>query len=36
MAEGDPQHYADIASLTALTVATLCLFAWLVAVERRW
>src|SRR3981189_2768092 len=29
MAEGDPQHYADIASLTALTVTTLCLFAWL-------
>src|SRR3979490_3020699 len=29
MAEGDPQHYADIASLTALTVAALCLFAWL-------
>src|SRR5260221_1029102 len=29
MAEGDAQHYADIASLTALTVAALCLFAWL-------
>src|SRR5881227_2756989 len=29
MAEGDPQRYADIASLTALTVAGLCLFSWL-------
>src|SRR4051812_38290098 len=29
MAEGDLQHYAEIASLTALTVAVLCLFAWL-------
>jgi SulP family sulfate permease len=29
MAEGNPQHYAEIASLTALTVAALCLFAWL-------
>src|SRR3984893_4776137 len=28
MAEGDPQRYADIASLTALTVAGLCLAAW--------
>jgi high affinity sulfate transporter 1 len=29
MAEGDPQRYAEIASLTAFTVAVLCLFAWL-------
>ena len=29
MAEGDPDHYAAITSLTALTVAALCLFAWL-------
>jgi hypothetical protein len=29
MAEGDLDHYAAIASLTALTVAALCLFAWL-------
>src|SRR6478609_2584614 len=29
MAEGDAQRYAQIASLTALTVAALCLFAWL-------
>src|SRR3979490_3579102 len=29
MAEGDAQRYAQIASLTALTVAMLCLFAWL-------
>jgi sulfate permease, SulP family len=29
MAEGDPQRYAQIASLTAFTVAGLCLFAWL-------
>jgi sulfate permease, SulP family len=29
MAEGNPQRYAEIASLTALTVAALCLFAWL-------
>jgi hypothetical protein len=29
MAEGDAQHYAQIASLTALTVAVLCLLAWL-------
>jgi MFS superfamily sulfate permease-like transporter len=29
MAEGDAQRYADIASLTALTIAMLCLFAWL-------
>src|SRR5215467_9124458 len=29
MAEGDGQRYAQIASLTAFTVAGLCLFAWL-------
>jgi SulP family sulfate permease len=29
MAGGDPQHYAEIASLAALTVALLCLIAWL-------
>src|SRR3979490_417251 len=29
MAQGDPHHYAEIASLTALTVAGLCVFAWL-------
>jgi len=29
MAEGDTQRYAQIASLTAFTVAALCLFAWL-------
>src|SRR6476469_6892429 len=29
MADGDAQRYAQIASLTALTVAALCLFAWL-------
>ncbi len=29
MAEGDAQRYAEIASLTAFTVAALCLFAWL-------
>ena len=29
MAEGDAQRYAQIASLTALTVAGLCLLAWL-------
>src|SRR5713226_1099472 len=29
MAEGDVQRYAQIASLTAFTVAMLCLFAWL-------
>jgi high affinity sulfate transporter 1 len=29
MAEGDAQRYAQIASLTAFTVAMLCLFAWL-------
>ena len=28
MAEGDAQRYAQIASLTAFTVAALCLFAW--------
>src|SRR3974377_2572066 len=28
MAEGDPIRYAQIASLTAFTVAALCLFAW--------
>ncbi len=28
MAEGDAQRYAQIASLTAFTVAMLCLFAW--------
>jgi len=28
MAPGDPHHYAQIASLTALTVALLCLAAW--------
>ncbi len=28
MAEGDAQHYARIASLTAFTVAAFCLFAW--------
>src|SRR6476620_8894122 len=29
MAEGDAQHYAQIASLAGFTVALLCLFAWL-------
>src|SRR3954462_1142974 len=29
MAEGDPQRYAQIASLAALAVAVLCLVAWL-------
>src|SRR6185436_13894864 len=29
MAEGDAQRYAQIASLTAFTVAGLCLLAWL-------
>ena len=29
MAEGDPRHYADIASLTALAVAVLCFASWL-------
>ena len=29
MAEGDASRYAEIASLTAFTVAMLCLFAWL-------
>jgi high affinity sulfate transporter 1 len=29
MAEGDPHHYAQIASLAAFTVAALCFFAWL-------
>jgi MFS superfamily sulfate permease-like transporter len=29
MAEGDPQRYVQIASLTAFTVAGLCLIAWL-------
>ena len=29
MAEGDPQRYAQIASLTAFTVAGLCVIAWL-------
>ena len=29
MAEGDAQRYGQIASLTAFTVAMLCLFAWL-------
>jgi MFS superfamily sulfate permease-like transporter len=29
MAEGDVQRYAQIASLTAFTVAALCLLAWL-------
>ena len=29
MAEGDALHYAQIASLTAFTVAGLCFFAWL-------
>jgi len=29
MAEGDAQRYAQIASLTAFTVAALCLFSWL-------
>src|SRR6516164_8545146 len=28
MADGDPQRYAQIASLTAFTVAALCLMAW--------
>jgi sulfate permease, SulP family len=28
MADGDPQRYAQIASLTAFTVAALCLIAW--------
>jgi high affinity sulfate transporter 1 len=29
MADGDAEHYAEIASLVAFTVAALCLFAWL-------
>src|SRR3954447_16391218 len=29
MAEGDPQRYAQIASLAAFTVALLCLISWL-------
>ncbi|MDR3465886.1 MAG: SulP family inorganic anion transporter [Xanthobacteraceae bacterium] len=29
MAEGNAEHYAQIASLAAFTVAALCLFAWL-------
>jgi MFS superfamily sulfate permease-like transporter len=29
MAEGDPSHYAQIASLTGFVVALLCLIAWL-------
>jgi len=29
MAEGDPRHYAEIASLTALAVAVLCFASWL-------
>jgi sulfate permease, SulP family len=29
MAEGDPSHYAQIASLTGFVVAALCLIAWL-------
>src|SRR5438034_8098311 len=29
MSDGDAQRYAQIASLTAFTVAMLCLFAWL-------
>src|SRR5712671_5774759 len=29
MADGDAQRYAQIASLTAFTVAALCLFSWL-------
>src|SRR6478752_6134712 len=29
MVEGDAQHYAQAAGLTAFTVAALCLFAWL-------
>src|SRR4029077_7197832 len=29
MAGGDPKHYAEIASLTAFTVALLCLISWL-------
>ena len=29
MADGDPQRYAQIASLTAFTVAALCLVAWI-------
>ena len=29
MASGDAERYAQIASLTAFTVATLCLLAWL-------
>jgi SulP family sulfate permease len=29
MADGDPQRYAQIASLAGFTVAALCLFAWL-------
>jgi high affinity sulfate transporter 1 len=28
LAEGDAQHYAQVASLTAFTVAALCVFAW--------
>src|SRR5437588_12028606 len=28
MAAGDPQHYAQIASLTAFTVALFCVVAW--------
>jgi len=29
MAEGDPRHYAEIASLTAYAVAVLCFLSWL-------
>src|SRR5437764_552384 len=29
MAEGDPQHYAQIATLAAFAVALLCLLCWL-------
>ena len=38
MAEGDAQRYAQIASLTAFTVALLCLFAWVLrlALIREW
>jgi SulP family sulfate permease len=28
LAEGDAQHYAQVATLTAFTVAALCVFAW--------
>ena len=34
MAEGDPHRYAELASLTGLAVALLCLLAWLLRLSR--